>query len=48
MGEAHVEISTITQGCMGARKDHGQKPRLKIKEVWAIRVRLQLAERSRD
>jgi integrase len=26
----------------------GQKPPLKIKEVWAIRVRLQLAERSRD
>ena len=25
-----------------------QKPPLKIKEVWAIRVRLQLAERSRD
>jgi integrase len=26
----------------------GQKPPLKIKEVWAIRVRLQLAERSCD
>jgi integrase len=26
----------------------GQKPPLKIKEVWAIRVRLQLAGRSRD
>jgi integrase len=26
----------------------GQKPPLKIKEVWAIRVRLQLAERSRE
>jgi hypothetical protein len=26
----------------------GQMPPLKIKEVWAIRVRLQLAERSRD
>ena len=26
----------------------GQKPPLKIKEVWAIRVRLQLAQRSRD
>ena len=26
----------------------GQKPPLKIKEVWAMRVRLQLAERSRD
>ena len=26
----------------------GQKPPLKIKEVWAIRVRLQLAHRSRD
>jgi hypothetical protein len=26
----------------------GQKTPLKIKEVWAIRIRLQLAERSRD
>src|SRR4051812_39969243 len=26
----------------------GQKPPLKIKEVWAIRVRLQLAEKARD
>jgi len=26
----------------------GRKPPLKIKEVWAIRVRLRLAERSRD
>jgi hypothetical protein len=26
----------------------GQKPPLKRKEIWAIRVRLQLAERPRD
>jgi hypothetical protein len=26
----------------------GQKPPLKIKEVWAIRVRLQLAKKSRN
>ncbi len=26
----------------------GQKPPLKRKEIWAIRVRLQLAERTRD
>jgi integrase len=26
----------------------GQKPRLKLKEIWAIRIRLQLAARTRD
>ena len=26
----------------------GQKPPLKLKEIWAIRIRLQLAERLRD
>lgn len=26
----------------------GQKPPLKLKEIWAIRIRLQLAKRSRD
>jgi hypothetical protein len=26
----------------------GQKPPLKHREIWAIRVRLQLAQRSRD
>ena len=26
----------------------GQKPRLKLKEIWAIRIRLQLARRARE
>lgn len=26
----------------------GQKPALKLREVWAIRIRLQLADRLRD
>ena len=26
----------------------GQKPPLKLKEIWAIRIRLQLANRLRD
>ena len=26
----------------------GQKPPLKLKEIWAIRVRLQLAKQARD
>jgi hypothetical protein len=26
----------------------GQKPPLKVKEIWAIRIRLQLEERIRD
>ncbi len=26
----------------------GQKPSLKLKEIWAIRIRLQLANRHRD
>ena len=32
----------------GPRRLRGQKPALKLKEVWAIRIRLQLAERVRD
>ena len=32
----------------GPRRFRGQKPALKLKEVWAIRIRLQLAERVRD
>ena len=32
----------------GLRRLSGRKPALKLKEVWAIRIRLQLAERMRD
>src|SRR5450432_1499485 len=31
-----------------ARKLTGQKPALKMKEVWAIRIRLQLARKTRE
>ena len=29
-------------------KSVGQKPPLKLKEIWAIRIRLQLSNRNRD
>lgn len=32
----------------GRRKLKGQKPPLKLKEIWASRIRLQLAGRLRD
>lgn len=37
-----------TRAAWNQGKIVGQTPPLKIKEVWAIRVRLQLAQRSRD
>src|SRR5215470_1904867 len=40
-----VEPPTIRRSRPGLR---GQKPPLKIKEIWAIRIRLQLEERIRD
>jgi len=36
------------QGLRNKAKITGQKPPLKRKEIWAIRVRLQLANRARD
>jgi hypothetical protein len=30
------------------RKITGQKPPLKLNEVWAIRIRLQIADKKRD
>ena len=33
---------------IAARKLTGQKPALKMKEVWAIRIRLQLARKTRE
>ena len=36
------------QDCWNKTKPTGQKPPLKRKEIWAIRVRLQLAKRPRD
>jgi integrase len=40
-----VEPPTMRRGRRGLR---GQKPPLKVKEIWAIRIRLQLEERIRD
>jgi integrase len=40
-----VEPPTIRRNRRGLR---GQKPPLKVKEIWAIRIRLQLEERIRD
>jgi integrase len=40
-----VEPPPIRRSRRGLR---GQKPPLKIKEIWAIRIRLQLEERIRD
>jgi integrase len=40
-----VEPSTVRRRGCGLR---GQKPPLKLKEIWAIRIRLQLHERIRD
>jgi integrase len=40
-----VEPPTMRRGRRGLR---GQKPPLKVKEIWAIRIRLQLEDRIRD
>jgi len=37
---------TATRGTRAS--SFGQKPPLKLKDIWAIRVRLQLSDRSRD
>jgi hypothetical protein len=42
---AKVEPPTMRKNRRGLR---GQKPPLKVKEIWAIRIRLQLKERIRD
>ena len=48
--EMDYQRGTTNQCCrrMTAGKLHGQKPALKMKEVWAIRTRLQLERRSRE
>jgi hypothetical protein len=40
-----VEPPTVQRIRRGLR---GQKPPLKVREIWAIRIRLQLEERIRD
>jgi len=41
----NVEPPTMRRSRRGLQ---GQKPPLKLKEIWAIRIRLQLQERTRD
>jgi len=46
-----MDASTKTTGCVtpwNKGKLLGQKPPLKLKEIWAIRIRLQLDHRSRE
>src|SRR5436189_4793661 len=46
-----MDVSTKTTGCVtpwNKGKLLGQKPPLKLKEIWAIRIRLQLDHRTRD
>ena len=46
-----METATSTEGRAipwNKGKLHGQKPPLKLKEIWAIRIRLQLDHRTRE
>src|SRR5438552_7726520 len=46
-----MDSSTKTTGCVtpwNKGKLLGQKPPLKLKEIWAIRIRLQLDHRTRE
>src|SRR5438067_4663513 len=46
-----MDASTKTTGCVtpwNKGKLLGQKPPLKLKEIWAIRIRLQLDHRTRE
>ena len=46
-----MDASTKTPGCVtpwNKGKLLGQKPPLKLKEIWAIRIRLQLDHRTRE
>ena len=44
----NVRKMTRSANLLRARKRLGQKPPLKLKDIWAIRIRLQLAGRLRD
>src|SRR5438045_7975865 len=49
--ERLMDASTKTTGCVtpwNKGKLLGQKPPLKLKEIWAIRIRLQLDHRTRE
>ena len=44
----HIDVSTKQREPWNKAKLVGQKAPLKLKEIWAIRIRLQLASRMRD
>ena len=44
----HIEVATENYGPWNKGKIVGQKAPLKLKEIWAIRIRLQIANRCRD
>lgn len=46
--EPNVAESGTTRAPWNKGKLTGQKPPLKLREIWAIRIRLQIAERARD
>ena len=45
---SHNQTGTTAHGPWNKGKLIGQKPPLKLQQVWAIRIRLQLADRTRD
>jgi len=44
----HAQIRPETKGPWNKGKLTGQKPPFKLQEVWAIRIRLELSQRTRD
>jgi hypothetical protein len=46
--EPRAEQNRQTRAPWNQSKLTGPKPPLKVREIWAIRIRLQLAERLRD
>ena len=44
----HSQIGSVTREPWNKGKLTGQKPPFKLKEVWAIRIRLELSERVRE
>ena len=41
-------ISTLSRQPWNKGKLVGQKPPLRLRDIWSIRIRLQIAERTRD
>ncbi len=45
---SHPTQTQVNTAPWNNRRRIGPKPPLKLKEIWAIRIRLQLAKRTRD